>query len=240
MLIKRLLLIAAMLLLALAVVGCTGITGNGDVVEETRALDDFDHIQISGAGDVTIAYGETESVRIEAESNIMEYLETDVRGNTLEIGTRDGVALNTTRGLNFYITVTNLEGIEISGAADVAVPDVRADDFEVRISGAGDITIASLQADSLDVEISGAGSVTIEGGEVESQDVTISGAGGYDARELVSQDADVDLSGAGGITINVTGELRGSASGAGNVRYAGNPEEVNVDTSGVGNVEAIN
>lgn len=240
MLTKRILLIGSLLLLAAFVVGCTGVVGNGDVVEETRELDGFDKISISGAGDVIVEYGEAEMVRIEAESNLMEYLETEVRGDTLEIGTRDGTVITPTRGLNFYITVTNLEGVEISGAADVTLPEVQADDFEIIISGAGDVDIASLQAESLEVELSGAGSISIDGGEVESQDVTVSGAGDYDGRDLVSQNAEVDLSGAGGITVNVTGELSGSASGAGNIRYAGNPEDVDVDVSGAGNVTELN
>ncbi|MCA9913256.1 MAG: DUF2807 domain-containing protein [Anaerolineae bacterium] len=239
MITKRLLLLASLLVLGAAVVGCTGVVGNGDVIEETRTLDSFNKISISGAGSVVVEYGESESVRIEAESNVMEYLETEVRGDTLEIGTRNGVDITTTRNFHFYLTVTNLEAVEVSGAADVTLPNVQANDFEIRISGTGNVTIQSLQADSLDVEISGAGNVNLEGGEVQSQDVTISGAGGYNGRELVSQDAQVDLSGAGNITLNVTAELRGSASGAGSVLYAGEPETVDVDVSGAGSVNAL-
>ncbi len=238
---KRMILILGLSLLAMAVVGCTGIVGNGQITEEVRTLDRFDRIVVTGAGDVFVEFGESESVRIEAESNLMEYLETTVRGDTLEIGTRDNVGITTTRGYDFYVTVTELEGLEITGAADVTLPEiVMDDDFEIRISGAGDITVASLEAESLDVEITGAGSVRVEGGSVESQEVTLSGAGDYNGRELMSVDAEVQISGAGGVTVNVTGELSGNISGAGSLRYAGEPEEVDVDTSGVGSVSALN
>jgi predicted small secreted protein len=234
------LLVGGLLLLAFALVGCNAVIGNGDVIEETRDLDSFSRIDISGAGDVVVEYGDSESVRIEAESNLMEYLETTVSGDTLEISTRDNTSLNTSIGYTFYVTVTELEGMTISGAADVNLPDVVTEnDFTIRVSGAGDVVAESLQAESLTVDISGAGSVRVDGGEVESQDVTLSGAGDYRASDLISQDAEVDLSGAGGITLYASGELSGSVSGAGSVRYTGDPETVNVNVTGAGSVSAL-
>ena len=214
------------------------IDGNGVVVEESREVGSFNEVQLSGIGTIYVEYGNETSLVIEAEENLIEYIETDTFGKKLVIGTENGRSLDPTEQINFYLTVVELEGVQISGLGSIYLPEVNADRFEIKISGAGDVNIEALYADKLDASLSGLGDVDIEGGEVFSQDVSISGSGTYSAHHLKSSEADVSVSGLGSATVFAEDYLVAGISGAGDINYYGSPE-VDMNITGLGSLESL-
>jgi hypothetical protein len=162
------------------------IRGNGDVVEESRQVGRFNEIQLSGIGNLYVEYADEESLLIEAEENLMRYIDIDTRGQNLVIGFEPGTSIDPTEDINFYLTVVELEGVSISGLGSINLPEVETDNFDIHISGAGDINIDALYADRLDAELSGLGDVDIDGGEVDFQNVHISGSGTFSSRKMQS------------------------------------------------------
>ncbi|MFA9406244.1 MAG: head GIN domain-containing protein [Anaerolineales bacterium] len=231
--------------LALSIMACSlgGITlgeaetvrGSGDVVEETRAVSGVSGVNLATIGDMTIELGDTESLRIEAEDNLMEYLETEVRGGKLSIGTSDNIRLEPTKPIRYTLTVTGLDTIEISSVGDIQAPDLEAEQFSISISSTGDLTMGELNANELDVDMSSTGSLGIAGGEVKTQTVTSSSTGNYTAEDLASGEADVRLSSTGSATIWVRDTLKANLSSTGDLRYRGDPT-VDATTSSTGDV----
>jgi hypothetical protein len=220
------------------------VRGSGDVVEVERRVSGFDSILVSGAGRVIVTQGDEEYLTIETDDNLIEYIETEVRGGTLEIGFRDGTVfssgggrrvLEPTEGFTFRIGVKDLESISLSGAARFELDKLKTDQFEINLSGAGDIMVGDLNAEVLNVLVSGAGDVEIAG-KVESQDVRLSGLGRYQAYDLESQEAAINISGAGGAEVWVMDQLVVTISGAGDVRYYGDPT-IDPSISGVGRIQ---
>jgi hypothetical protein len=216
----------------------TMVRGSGDVVEETREVSGLTGVKLATIGHLIIEVGDTESLRIEAEDNLMEYFKTEVRNGKLTIGTQDNVRLETTKPVNYYLTVTGLDTIEISSAGDIEAPDLDAEQFSITISSAGDLEMGELNADTLEVDIGSAGNLNISGGEVKSQDVTISSSGNYMAQDLASDEADVRLSSTGSANIWVRDQLKANLSSSGDLRYRGNPL-VDATTSSAGEVIQI-
>lgn len=219
-------------------IGLRSVRGSGEVVTEERDVREFRKVILSGIGQLKIETGETQDLRIEAEDNLLEYIETEVSGDTLTIGISERTNLRPTEPINYYLTVTELDTIEVSGAGSIDAPDLEADRFSVSLSGAGGIEINSLVADRLDVVISGLGNLTINGGEVSEQRIEISGSGNYNAREMGSLEADINLSGLGNATVWVTQFLNVEISGAGSVNYVGTPR-ISSDVSGLGSLKKI-
>ena len=213
------------------------IDGNGVLVEESREVGCFNEIQLSGVGIVYVEYGVEESLVIEAEENLMEYFEIRTVGKKLEIGMENNISIDPTEKISFYVTVVELEGVQISGLGSMNLPEVTADRFEIRISGAGDVNIDALYAERVTARLSGLGDVDIDGGEVFSQEIEISGSGTYDARHLQSSETEVSVSGLGSATIFAMDYLNASISGAGDINYYGSPK-VEVDISGLGSLNA--
>jgi hypothetical protein len=214
------------------------VRGSGEVVEETRAVSGVTGVELATLGNLTIEVGDTESLRIEAEDNLMEYFETEVRNGKLRIGTQEDVRLVTTKPVNYYLTVTALDTIEISSAGDIQAPDRNVDRFSISIDSAGDLEIGVLNANTLEVDIGSSGNLDIKGGEVKTQNITISSSGNYTAQELASDEAEVRLESAGSATIWVQNHLKANLSSSGDLRYRGDPT-VDATTNSSGDVIQI-
>jgi len=231
------------------------IRGSGRVAEEERAVSDFRGVELATIGTLHIGVGERESLRIEAEDNLLSYFESEVRGETLTIEVQSGTNLRTTRPVHYYVTVVDLDSITLSSSGDAEAPDlesklftvrvsssgglqmgdVTCDTFRVEISSSGDVSVGQLHGQRLEAELGSSGDLTIAGGEIERQEIQGSSSGNYAARDLESQEADVRLSSSGSATIWVTERLTAHLSSSGNLRYAGDPR-ADVTTTSSGNV----
>lgn len=232
---------------SLVILGCNVVTnsmrqetvrGSGSVMAEERSVEGVRRVEMASIGDLAIEIGDEERLAIEAEENLLPYIESNVSGGKLTLETRRGVSIDPNEPIRYTLIVTTLEEITVSGLGDVQAPHLETRRFRVRIPGSGNVKIASLSADELDVQINGLGDVTVEAGQVDEQELDINGSGKYDARELESTRADVSISGAGSATLWVREMLRIRISGAGNVRYLGDPS-VDQEISGAGSVFKI-
>ncbi len=209
------------------------VRGSGTVVEENRSLGDLSGVQLTMPGTLHIAMGTAESLRIEAEDNLLPYIQTAVRAGDLVIETRQGINLRGTRPIHYYLTVDELTKIVISSSGDVVTQDLQSQSFSLTSSSSGDLSIGSLECTSLRVTMSSSGNVEILGGQVQRQDITLSSSGEYRAQDLASVEAEVTLTSSGTATVRVSDRLGGRLSSSGNVYYIGNPE-VSVRTTSSG------
>jgi hypothetical protein len=214
--------------------GVRTVRGSGNVVTEARELSGFDSVVLSGVGQVIITQGDEESLTIETDDNLMQYLESEVRNGRLELRIADNTIPIPTQSIIYRIGVIDLTAVDSSGAGSFEIDGLDTDRLKVTLSGAGDIKGDSLSATDLAVTISGAGNVDLTG-QVERQEVDMSGFGNYTAPDLESQMASVRISGAGNALVWVLDTLDVTISGAGNVEYFGSPQ-VTRDVSGAGKV----
>lgn len=234
------------------------VRGSGNVVEETRSVSGVTGVSLATIGHLIIEVGDTESLRIEAEDNLMEYLETEVLNGSLRIGTQDNIRLDAKRPVNYYLTVRGLDTIVISSVGDIEAPDLQAKRFSitigstgnlemgdleaetlnVKISSSGDVTMGVLNANTLEVHIRSTGNLDIAGGEVKTQNITSSSSGKYTAQDLASDEAEVRLNSSGSATIWVRDHLKAKLSSSGDLRYRGNPT-VDATTNSSGDVIQI-
>ena len=214
------------------------VRGSGNVTRESREVGDFNRIQLAGIGDVELSQGEPASLEVEADDNIAQWIQTEVRGDTLVIsiqGEHPGLNLKPTQPIRYYVTVPDVRGLEISGSGNIRSGSIDTDQMDLSISGSGDIQVDSLSAKSLESNINGSGSIEVKGGEVSEQNMTIAGSGNYSAAGLESQTASVTVSGSGSATVRVAETLNARIPGSGNIRYYGSPN-VNEQVAGSGRV----
>ena len=239
-------------------VGFGGVRGSGRITKEERPIRSVNAVELATSGELQIDVGVREELIIEAEDNLIKYLDTDVRGGTLVIQTRPGVSINATRPFRFYLTVNELDEIALSSSGDAKAPNLEAKRFSVslsssgdlrmgdldaervefRLSSSGDLSLGNLRADSLDVRISSSGDLRITGGSVEKQTIEISSSGDYEAQDLESVQADARLSSSGNARIRASDYLRARLSSSGDLHYAGSPEVDRTEGSS-GNVQPI-
>ena len=236
------LLVAAILTVSACNVGVRVIQGSGDVITEDRQVTNFDRIALEGSGEVIITQGGSESLTVETDDNVMEYVKSEVEGGTLTLGLvtgiPTGVNVQSTTRLIFYVGVDDLTGLSISGSGDIEAKTIETERLDASISGSGNVRISNLAAGEVSADVSGSGEVDLFGGEAAEQDVSISGSGKYLAGDLCGAMVKVSLSGSGEATVCATDTLDADISGSGDVNYYGHPS-INISGSGSGQLNNL-
>jgi hypothetical protein len=212
--------------------------GSGNVVEETRPVSGVSGVALTFFGDLSVQQGSEESLRIEAEDNVLARLRTEVQGGTLTIGqdTRQ-TAVRPTRPVRIFLTVRDLSSLSLSGAGQVTVHGLQTDALQVALSGAGSLSLEDLHASELGLALSGAGSLTAAG-TAERLRANMSGVGGLNAADLRAEAVEAHISGTGSATVWAVQSLEANVSGVGSVRYWGQPQVVE-HVTGLGRVQHL-
>lgn len=235
----------SLLLIAILLLACSTTTqdsetvvGTGSTVEQTREVGDFSGVELAMNGTLHISMGDTSSLRVEAQNNLLQYIQTETRGDTLLIHTTPGINVEGTRPIQYYLTVKKLNNLQISSSGDIEAGNLKSDALSIKIASSGDVTIDSLDCPSLDVQIASSGDLKIAGGQIQAQTIQISSSGEYLARDVSSTRAEVHLTSSGPATVRVSDRLSGQLSSSGNLYCAGDPK-VDVKTTSSGKVIQI-
>ncbi|QGY43287.1 hypothetical protein GM418_06320 [Maribellus comscasis] len=213
------------------------ISGNGIPATEGRITLDFNKVQSEGEFDVHITNGDEFEVVVNAESNILPYIETNVSRNKLRIYIRGLHNVKNRLPMEVYITTPYIEGITQSGSGVITTDYFITNDMKVAISGSGRIETA-MDALNLDAVISGSGNLDLSGSS-NFGDFLVSGSGKINANDLSLRNCEATISGSGNMWVNVDNYLKASISGSGSVFYYGNPS-IEKHISGSGNVIPYN
>jgi hypothetical protein len=235
---KRFIVVLLTLAVLLTVTACSGlIRGSGNLITETRQVSNFDSIELSGSGEVTIIQGGSESLTVETDDNVMEHVKAEVESGTLKLGFKEEINWISPTQLIFNVGVDDLTGLAISGSGDIETDVLETDRLDAAISGSGDIQISDLTAGEVKARISGSGEIYLVG-EVSAQDVAISGSGKFLSGDVCSASVKVTISGSGDATVCATETLDANISGSGSVSYYGRPS-VNTSGSGSGSINNL-
>ncbi|MBK8554970.1 MAG: DUF2807 domain-containing protein [Lewinellaceae bacterium] len=187
----------------------------GQTLQETRVLDNFDRINITGGVDqITLVQGDKPGVQIEANGVSSDKILTMVKGRDLNVSVKTGWRGNKVR---MIITYRNLDVINNSGSNNVAFESVlKGNEFIFNNSGSGNFT-AEVALEKITINMSGSGACKLRG-NAEKQFFAISGSSNINATALKGESAKVSIVGSGNVDLNVSGEVNQTISGSGKVR----------------------
>lgn len=205
-------------LTALLALGASACIVPGPTTTETREVDPFDELELSGGFDrVTIERCDDCTPRLElrAGERVLEELDVGVDGQTLRVDIVGGW-----RGtVDFEMTVhtPTLEGIKLDGAARIIAGELEAGRFDLDCSGSCDATF---------------------GGEVDALYVRSSGDMNLEAFDLTAARVFIDLDGAGSLEVCATDLLDVESDGSATVIYDCAPDEIKQDLDGEGELRS--
>lgn len=211
--------------------------GSRNLISEARQVSGFERVELSGAGSLDIIQDGSESLTVETDDNVMQYITSEVRDGTLHLGMDFGLRSFLPSHLHFTLHVKDLTGINASGSWDMVSESIETGDLSIIISGSGKVIVNALTADKLDTRVSGSGELDLTG-EAKQHNIDISGSGKYLAGGLRTQGTTIGISGSGNVTVWASETLAVNVSGSGNVSYYGSPK-VSFDQSGSGNVHSL-
>ncbi|GGC68455.1 head GIN domain-containing protein [Undibacterium terreum] len=193
-----------------------GVTGNGDIVREGRQLAAADALEVNGPISVQVRMGAVNSLEVEADSNLLPLVKTEVRDGVLKLRL-DGSVSNS-RALRVIYTTTSLR--------------------EITVNGSGSVDAAALQNETLAVSVNASGSVRLEGAG-NNLDLRSRGSGSIDASGYRPQRANVKMSASGAITLGQinAAQLSAEIRGSGSFKASGNVRQLTASLHGSGSAD---
>ena len=190
------------------------VTGNGVPAHDVRAVGAVSAIDVGGPLEVNVRVGAAPSLEVDADSNLLPMIRTEVVGGVLRMWVQGSARSNSSMRVTYTVPSLN----------------------HVNASGSSRLTISELNA-PLDLSKSGSGAVNLSG-RVSRLDVRLSGSGHLNASALNSGDANIILSGSARSTL---GQVQGQSltvkvTGSGSLQASGQVASVNARASGSGGV----
>jgi hypothetical protein len=215
------------------------VRGNGNVTTQTRSAGEFNSIDVSGNIDVYLKQDSAPSIKVEADENLQQYIETIDDGNVLRIKTQEGYNLRSSRQIKVYVSAATFKRIEASGACDVFSEGniSSSSDIDIDLSGSCDATL-DLTTPKISAGVSGACTLKLKG---QTKDFSVDASGSTDMKcfDLLAENVNLDISGAGDAEVYASVKLTGDISGAASVKYKGNAQ-TDIHTSGATSVNKVN
>lgn len=214
----------------------TCLDGNGEMETEQRIGGSFTSITVEGEYNVVIEYSPTTSVEIKADENLLEYIETTVRGDKLVITTNHDGCITFDDDTEVLVRCPVITNISQLGSGNVEVYDFYLDNLNVIAASSGHVTISNVSvSEDLDISLIGSGNVWLKG-KANKGFLSLSGSGYIDAEAMLVFESYVTLTGSGNVHTYAYDALKVTLAGSGNVYYYGNPNEVVTNDTGSGDV----
>ena len=191
----------------LMLVGCTDashqvVRGSGQVAIERREVSDFNGVAFYMVGDLEVKIADKEELRIEAEDNLLAYIETEVADGILMVRQRNRSCLRPNKPIRLHITMRELDHVIQAGPGRIHIPRITNERLYVQHHGAGQIIVTMLKVGTLSVHVSGSGDVDLDNTTAAQCRLTMSGSGKLKVRRLVGLSNEVRLTGSGDVSVS--------------------------------------
>ncbi len=194
------------------------VRGSGNVTSETRPVTGFTGVELASSGQVIVSLGDSESVVVEADDNLLPYIQTTIRNGVLVIGAKPLTSISMTSPVHVTIIMKSLNKASVTGSGDMTIDGAAAQDMTFSLPGSGTITAA---------------------GTADSVTITLKGSGDIRCGDLQAKSANVKINGSGNVTVFASENLTASIFGSGNIQYLSGPTNINKSVTGSGNITAV-
>jgi hypothetical protein len=217
----------------------SAFAGLQEVKKENRNVGVFSSINFAISGDLYLSQGDKNEVVIEADSDILEKITTEVKGNTLTIEFDKWYNYRGNGKINVYITTKNIEKIMLTGSGNIINKTaINSPDLVLVVTGSGKILFDNLTTQNIESTISGSGDIKLKSStKAKSVEAVITGSGDIDMSMISFETGDLSITGSGSITANVVDKLEALITGSGKITYIGKPL---IDASITGSGKIVN
>ena len=95
--------------------GSNEVKANGKFTTEEREISAFNKIELEGVFNIYLLQKEKESIRIEADENVLPFIVTEVENNVLTIKLKYDSKITKMKKINVYVTLADINKLETKG-----------------------------------------------------------------------------------------------------------------------------
>jgi hypothetical protein len=211
-------------------------TGSGKIITETRTTAEFNAIKVSSSIDVDVQQGNESSIVVEADDNIIRFVETEVIAGKLTIKLKD---LNNLRNatIKVHVITKSLNEIAASSSSSVKSNGQITSTNKIEIVASSSASI-DLQLDAPSVNIVASSSSEIDlAGRTRDLVAKASSSADINAQGLQAETANVSASSSSTVKVFASIKLDASASSSADVVYTGGAKDVKKAESSSGSID---
>jgi hypothetical protein len=197
--------------LAVALVGCEELQGNGDIVEQERPAGVFSTVSLAEGLRGEVAVGPQASVKIRGDSNLLEHIQLEIRNGVLTSAISGGSGLLPSEPIFVTIVTPTLKELRALNGTHLSASGIDTTGFSLQVSGRSRVHVS---------------------GSAEKLSLTTAGDSDVQAGDLAVEVATIDVSGSSEVKLHVTRQISGRASTGSNVIVLGNPPQSDIATTG--------
>ncbi|MDR0661146.1 MAG: DUF2807 domain-containing protein [Prevotellaceae bacterium] len=218
------------------------------IEKQDRNVTSFTKVSVSGGIDLYLTQGNTLSVSIETEKDILDKIETKVENGTLIIKLKKGEKINwrSYKGkltLIAHVSAPTIEHVQGSGGSDIypQTPINTNGNFGITLSGGADLKNATINAKNIEMKLSGGSDAKQFTANATTFIAQISGGSDIDNATVNAPDINIQQSGGSDAKLNVNCErLDVRASGGSDLTLSGKTNTITVNASGASDIKASN
>lgn len=215
---KRLILISG---LCLALFGsCLQLThteGNHNTIKQLRHLkSNFNEIELQASFDLEIIDYDSDTIIIEAESNLQKLILTELRNGKVIIKTPLGKCIKPHGSVKIYCKTNVLNNLTIKGSGSIYSQNLSCNETSFLVEGSGNILLNKSES-TKKCRIEGSGSIEIDSVMGKTTALQIDGSGDISIKRIVCTSTNIDI------------------NGSGNIRVKGSSKTTNIEINSSGN-----
>ena len=223
-------------ILLFVAVGIHATGANGS--RQTRQIAGFHGISVTSGIDLYLTQKNVEEVAVEAESEDLNKIITEVEGGILKIYIKEKSWFNmnwNSKPRKAYVSFKTLEKLEASAGSDVVSEGrLKLEKLNLDASSGSDVKL-ELDVNDLSVGSSSGSDISLKG-TANDMEANASSGSDIDASELQAKNCNASVSSGSDLKVNVTEKLDASASSGGDISYSGNPKSKDINESSGGDV----
>lgn len=183
----------------------------------------FNGVAVSNGIDLFLSQGNTESVVIKGQEDVIKDVVIAQEGSNLTIKYKEGVNWSRLfRGtqIQVYVSVKKLNSIAASGGSDVETQNtINTDKMSIRSSGGADLDL-NIVCKDISISSSGGSDINLKG-SADNMVLNTSGGSDVDAFDFKVNYARANTSGGSDVSIFVNKGLTANATGGSDITYKG-------------------
>lgn len=216
------------------------IKASKNFVTKDIRVDNFTNVNIAGSIDVTYTQKAGKpDVKVYTSDNIVDLLNIEVKGNTLNIGFKKGVNVSYDK-LEVKVSAEKLNGVSIAGSGDFEFANgLKTDALKLSVAGSGDIEGSDITCTDLGVSIAGSGDINCSNISCGDLKTSIAGSGDLKLNNVKATSANASIAGSGTLILSGSAqEASYSIAGSGDLYAEGlQANKVSASISGSGDIK---
>ena len=216
--------------------GLNSVSGNRNVVTETRDIQEhFDRVKVGQGIELYITQESKTSLVVKADENLQRLIRTEVKNGVLIISSKRNI--RRAKSKRVYLSAPTINGIKAtSGSHVVTEGAITADIFDASTSSGADARI-EVNADTVNTSSSSGADLRINGSANYHTAKASSGAS-IKAYGLESKNVTAKVSSGADIDVYASESINAKASSGGDIDYKGSPKNVDKKKSSGGSISS--